>query len=472
MTFRGYFALDGVEFANSSRVVAHLKPSVPETDDEAFGTGDCALEEYSDGLYVIPPESLEVRENLWSPPGGSRRVSHGLMEVKDKCWTPSKLCGCRMTVGVNDSWDALQGFLGHPVYRPETAPWSATAFPESLEFAGVWVTKVDGLDTTPVERTITEMTGSGAVAGIHRDSSRLIRFEAILAACSSAGLQYGLSWLSCQLRAATADGGSTLNYLAAHPGHSFVDPASLWREVRNVVLTKSPEVVEAQGGGIPNQQATIYRVSWEMVACAPYVYLPAVTHTITEWDAVTVQPVNWVHDAACTRPDSCASMPVLFSADCAPEMLPEVTTPPPVCGGCLPVGGLESHTFRVPGFAAPMRCRDTAVSILVANTGSAPLSLQGFFQPATADPRCEDTWFPVQVNGLVAGATLHLDGVSGRFHAFFDGRRRRPVGVVGTPTGAPWRPAVIDRYTEWDFVVQTAPGAEFEVTLVLHDREA
>jgi hypothetical protein len=472
VTFRGYFALNGVEFANSSRVVAHLKPYTPETDDEAFGTGDCALEEYSDGLYVIPDESLEVSDELWSPPDGSRRVSHGLMEVKDKCWTPSKLCGCRLSVKVADSWDALQGFLGDPVYRPETAPWSSTEFPESLEFGGVWVVRVDGLDTTPVERAITEMTGSGAVAGIHRDSSRTITFEAILVACSSAGLQYGLGWLACQLRAATVDGGSTLNFLAAHPGNSFVDPTSLWREARNVVLTQAPEIMEAQGNGIANSQATIYRVQWEMVACSPYIYLPEQTYPIEEWDAVTMQPVNWVHDAACTRPDSCASMPVLFSADCAPEMLSEVSTPPPVCGGCLPVGGIDSHTFKVPLVAAPMRCRSTTVSLLITNTGAEPLSLQGFFQPTTADPRCEDRWFPVQVNGLVPGATLHLDGVSGRFHAFFDGRRRRPVGVVGTPSGAPWRPAVIDRYTEWEFVVHTAPNVDFETTMILHDRES
>lgn len=395
------------------------------------------------------------------------------MEVKDKCWTPSKLCGCRLSVGVNDSWDGLQGFLGDPVYRPETAPWSSTEFPEALEFGGVWVTKVEGLDTTPVERTITEMTGSGAVAGVHRDSSRTINFEAILVACSSAGLQYGLNWLSCQLRAATSADGSTLTFLGAHPGNSFVDPNKLWRETRNVVLTQAPEITEAQGGGgIPNQQATIYRVRWEMVACSPYVYLPELTVPIEQWDAITNQPVNWVHDAGCDRPESCSSMPVLFSADCAPEMLTEVSTPPPVCGGCLPVGGIDSHTFRVPSSTAPLRCRSTAVSLIITNTGSAPLSLQGFFQPAEADPRCEDTWFPVQVNGLLPGAALHLDGVSGRFHAFYAGLRRRPIGVVGTPTGAPWRPAVINRADAWNLIVHTAPGVEFETVMTLHDRES
>jgi len=162
-------------------------------------------------------------------------------------------------------------------------------------------------------------------------------------------------------------------------------------------------------------------------------------------------------------------MPVLFSTNCVPEMIPEVTSPPPVCGGCLPVGGIQSYKFHIPMLVAPERCRQTAVSVTIKNTGNEPLSMQGYFAPTTADERCEDTWFPLQVNGLPVGAELHLDGTSGRFYAVYDGLRRRPVGVVGTPTGAPWRPAMIDRYEQWDFVAQAAAGTVFEVAITLHD---
>jgi hypothetical protein len=470
MTFRGYFALDGVEFANSSRVSAHLGRTTPRLDSEAFGTGNCSTTPVR-GLAPIPAGTVETSDGLFVPPAGAQKVSPGLMVVDPKCWTNSKLCGCHLDVEIDDSWDGLQYFLGDPVYRPELAPWYSTEFPESLEFAGVWVAQVTGLDTTPVERRITETSGSGAVAGTHRDSSRTITFEAILVACSSAGLQYGLNWLSCQLRAATSETGSTLDFLAAHPGNSRVDPARLWRESRNVVLTRAPEITESVGRGVPNQQATIYRVSWDMVACTPYVYLPALTNPV-KWDSITYQTVNWLHDANCDRPETCSTMPVLFSTDCTPEILSELTTPPPVCGGCLPVGGLERHLFRIPAFMSPMRCRQTAISVTITNTGTEPLSLQGFFQPSTADPSCEDTWFPVQVNGLLPEATLQLDGVSGRFHAFYKGLRRKPIGVVGTPTGAPWRPAIINRYENWDFVVNAAPNAVFDAVVTLHDREA
>lgn len=467
MTFRGYFALNGVEFANSSRVSAHLGKTTPTMDSQVFGDGDCEPPVVDNGLAPID-DSVEVSNGLYSPPSGSQRVSPGLAKI-GPCWSHSAFCGCKITVGIDDSWSGLQEFLGDPVYRPELAPWHNEQFPESAEFGGVWVTRVSGLDTIPVERTITEMAGSGAVAGTARDTSRSINFEALLVACTSAGLQYGLSWLGCQLRAATDDEGAVLEFLAAHPGRSQADPYSLRRESRNVVLTESITVSNASGGK-GDEQATMYRVQWEMVSCSPYVYSPAVLIPIV-WDTVIDQPVNWVHDTDCNRPESCADMPVLFSTNCVPEMIPEVTSPPPVCGGCLPISGLESYKFHIPTVVAPERCRQTAVSVRISNTGDEPLNLQGFFRPTNEDTRCEDTWYPLQVSGLAAGAVLHLDGVTGRFHAFYNGLKRRLVGVVGTPTGAPWKPAIISRYDGWDFIIQTVPGSVFEAELTLHDRD-
>ena len=473
MTYRGWFALDGVEFANSARVAAHLGKQVPQNDAQVFtpagrsSPGDCNPPAVDDGLAPITG-GVEVRENLYTPPNGAERVSPGLATI-DQCWEHPPMCGCRLNVVVDDSWSGMQELLEQPPYRPELAPWHNAQYPESGEFVGVWVTKVDGLDVTPISRKVTEMTGSGGVAGRARDTARVITFEAVLVACTSAGLQYGLGWLSCQLRATNDADGSVLEYLAAHPGGSAVDPSSLWREAHGVVLTSAPEVGESSGGG-RDQQATMYRVSWEMTAASPYAFRPGST-VIVDWDSVTLQPVNWVHDAGCERPESCADMPVLFSTNCVPELLPEVTSPPPVCGGCLPVGGLESFKFHLPTLSAPERCRSSAVSVTIHNTGTEPLSLQGFFRPTPEDTRCEDTWFPLQINGLVAGATIHLDAITGRFHAVYDGLKRRPVGVVGTPTGAPWRPAMINRFEEWDFFAQTVPGAVFEIELTLHDRE-
>jgi hypothetical protein len=190
------------------------------------------------------------------------------------------------------------------------------------------------------------------------------------------------------------------------------------------------------------------------------------------WDFVSHQPVNWIHAADCKKPETCEDMPVLFSTECEPEKIPVINTPPPVCGGCLPVSAIEKYTYRVPTMDYAFRCRDTAVSLVVRNTGTTNLSLQAFWRVCSADVRCEDNQWPLQIAGLPPSATLYLDGITGRYWVDYDSRRRRPVGIVGTPNGAPWRPPLIDRQTCWEFIAQTASTAQFDVSMTLTDREA
>lgn len=472
MTFRGYFSLNNVELVNSSRAAAHLGRAVP-TSDGVFSQASvsCALTQVAgkDGLYTIPAGTTMVSKGLYRPPNGARRFGPGLFTV-GACWGPAAVCAqCGTRILHDDSWDGLAAFLGDGEYRPELAPWYVSELPESGEFGGVWVMDVTGLDVTPVQRSITETVGDGAVASPHRDTARTITFSALLLACTNAGLQYGLNWLSCQLRATTATTAVKLRYLNAHPGGSRADPAQLLREVSGVVLTRQPEIEESISTG-SDGQATMYRVSWELTALDPYAYLPAITVPV-EWDQISRQPINWIHAADCSKPETCVDMPVMFSTDCVPEEIPEVQTPPPVCGGCLPVGGIDKYSFRVPTMDYPFRCRETAVSLSIRNTGDRPLSLQGFWRVCNADVRCEDNQWPLQVSGLPPAAELVLDGTTGRYWAVYDERRRRPVGVVGTPNGAPWRPAVIDRQNCWDFIVQAAPNSNFSVSMTLADRE-
>ncbi|MBN7559776.1 Uncharacterised protein [Mycobacteroides abscessus subsp. massiliense] len=477
MAYRGYFTLNGVEIANSSRVIAHLGQDVPTSDIGVFGddpSTDCALIESTEfpGFYEIPDSSTEVSPGLLTPPNGARRLGPGLFEINGTCWGPIAFCGsCSTIVTYDDSWPGLREFLGDNNYRPELAPWYSTELPESTEFGGVWVMKIDGLGATPVERPITQMTGSGAAAGPHRDLSRTLTFEALMIACTHAGVEFGMDWLSCILRDTTDDNTSVLRYLAASPAHSGVDPASLVREVHGVVLTKEPRIISeynTQAG--QHHQANLYRISWEMTVLSPYAYLPQVRVPV-DWDEITRQPVNWVHAADCEKPSTCSDMPVLFSADCVPEEIAILDTPPPVCGGCLPVGEIDKYSFRIPTMDYAFRCRDTAVSIAIRNLGGTPLTLQAFLRVCGTDVRCEDNRFPLQVSGLPPLTELVLDGISGRYWAIYDDRKHRAVGIVGTPNGAPWRPPRIDRETCWDFIVQTASTSQFEVTMTLTDRE-
>jgi hypothetical protein len=365
----------------------------------------------------------------------------------------------------------LAEFLGDYVYRPELAPWYTTELPESGEFGGVWVMSVEGLDTTPVERPITDAIGHGAVAGPYRDAPRRVTFDALLIGCTNAGVDYGLKWLTCLLRGTNTTTTSTLRYLTAHPGGSDADPDSLVRDLHNVVLTKAPEITETiTTGPSRGRQADMYRVSWEMTALKPYSYLPPVAVTV-DWDTITRQPINWIHHSDCKKPETCEDMPILFSADCVPEEIEKVSAPPPVCGGCMPVSAIDKYSFVVPTQDYAFRCRDTAVSMVLTNTGENPLTLQAFWRVCGTDYRCEDNQWPLQVSGLAPGAELHLDGITGRYWAYWDHRIRRTVGVVGTPNGAPWRPPLIDRQTCWEFVIQTASSSEFTTSMVLTDRD-
>ncbi|UJE15680.1 minor tail protein [Gordonia phage Ligma] len=509
MPFRGYFALDGVEIANSSRVAAHLGQDTPTTDvgvicgdlvldedpddSQLYDPGEiqestdpglyfpyvytpltsCGLTEVSPGLFEVPATSGELRDGLFTPPDGSRRYGKGLIEVRAECWGSSRLCGaCRVQLGYDDTWPELRAYLTDTVYRPELAPWYSTRSPASAEFGGVWVMDAQGFGPVTVERAVTEMVGSGAVAGVHRDGSRVLTFDALLVACTNAGLEFGLNWLTCLLRDTNGRTDAALRYFAAHPSHTGEAATSLLREMRGVVLSKAPTVTEGRAGGSTrNQQATMYRISWEMVALSPYSYTPPTAHTV-EWDVIESDPINWVHAADCAEPESCVDMPVLFSATCVPETIEIVSSPPPSCGGCMPVCAVSRHRYTLPTTDTPYVCSETAVGMVIHNTGESAVSLQAHLRVCGSDERCDNDLFPLQVAGLPAGASLSLDSITGRYHADYAGRKRRPVGIVGTPSGAPWAPIIIDRDVCYELVVDAASSAEFEIEITLTDREA
>lgn len=519
MPFRGYFALDGAEIANSSRVLAHLSRSAPVRDDLINGapgviaeappgsglltTGGlpqgpvglfdsstlvedpdyeglflyeagvlpCALTEVLDRLYSIPDSSHEVRPGLYSHPDGARRFSPGMYEIDDMCRT-IPFCPCSIEVGYDDSWPGLQAALDDNPYRLDTAPWYSSQIPESAEFGGIWVMDVQGLGPTPIDRPVTEMIGSGGAAGAHRDTSRTVKFDAVLIACTNAGVEFGLSWLACKLRDAATRRGARLSYYTAHPSHTSASAQSLARDVYNVVLTQSPQKTEVAGvgGSARNQQATMYRISWEMQVLNPYSYYPPEQIDV-DWDTIEIEPINWVHAPDCGEPESCDTMPVLFSADCTPETIDLVTSKAPVCGGCLPVCEIERHVVQLPTSPSTRRCHETAINIDITNNGLEPLTLQLYWRLCGSNELCDNELHPLQVAGLPAGAVLSLDSITGRYTAMLNGRQRRPVGIVGTPSGAPWTPTVVDRTTCWELVAEAAGGSEFDVQLTIVDRE-
>lgn len=479
MPFRGYFALNGVELANSSRIVGHLQKDIP-TDDSFFGLsggGDCSTTPNPDdpGLGLLPSSVINLGNGLGTPPNGTRLYDPGLGEV-GSCWPPNQFCGCRDQVQYDDSWPGLQGFLGDSIYRVELAPWYNTRLPESAEFAGVWVMDAKGFGPLAIDRQITENIGAGASAGPNRDTSRKLTFDALLLACTNAGLEYGLQWLACELRATKDVTDSVLTYFTAHPFDTAANADTLMRQLHGVVMTQAPTVTaQQQAGNKPYRQADMYRVSFELTVLNPYVFLPIIDLGQVSWDTVAVEPITWAHAPMCEQPPNCDTMPVLFSATCPPEVVNVgQNTPPPVCGGCLPVCGIDRYTYSIPSLEEyPARCSTTAMTVTITNNDPVEsLTVQGYWKLCDDAEACGDDQFPVQINGLPASASITLDGVSGGYWATYARVTHIPVGIVSTPNGAPWVAPVIDRTKCWQFVIIAPEAVNFSVDVQLADREA
>jgi hypothetical protein len=438
----------------------------------------CGLTPYPEdtGLALLPETSEDIAAfpGLATPPDGSYNYDPGLLVVGD-CWTPSPLCGCDSRVPwilFDDTWTGLKDFLQDTVYRPELAPWANINIPQSLEFGGIWVMSMQGFGPPTISRPITELVGSGAYAGPARDTSAAMTFNALLIACTNAGLQYGLDWLTCQLRATnTADG--VLQFFAAHPGHSAADPSTLLRERRNVVLTQAPTVSQQwNAGGVDNQQETVALVTWVLTALNPYSWYPQIDVPV-DWDVIDYEPITWIQAPMCSLSSDCLTSTDLVSETCPPETVTLTTDRnPPVCGGAMPVTGIQRYTFDLPMLAPPAVCPGTAVTMMITNNSTSALTLLGYWKLATDPEQCSerDLW-PVQISGLPGLASIILDGVSGQFYATFANQSVNAVGIVGTPNGAPWIAPFIDRSLQWQLVVIVAPGSDFSVALQIHDQD-
>lgn len=484
MPFRGLFTLTVedrrggsrfYEVANSSRVVDHLRAVTPRRDPDRglhvvetppgsrlyAPTSETPENPAGSGLFTVPPW-------LTQDPSGS-----GLYPIAGEDAATS-FCGCTFTVPYDDSWPDLRRFIEQdeaaPPYRISDAPWFDPLNPQTGEFAGVWVMDVTGLDSTPVDRDIAELLGDGGYAGQHRDSSRPLTFSALIVACTNAGARYGLSWLSTALRATRVQGGGTLAFLGAHPSDTAAFPAELRRELHGVVLTDAPVVSETtgHGGGARHRQASVLRVEWEMVATNPHVYRPHTTAGLSV-PVVTTEPIEWVHQADCEDERDC-DIPVLHAAGCEPQRVSVAPAPIPTCGGCVPVCSIEQ---RVAMLMSPLNTGDeTAATVTVTNTGTEPVSVALHWRRCgVADSVCVRE-HALQITGLPPGAVAYADSVTGRPTVLVDGVRHRQVGIISTPSGAPWSPAILDTNMCWELVAEAAPGQLYEIDVELYDRGA
>lgn len=417
--FRGWMSLGGAEIANTSRLLAHASPAAL-TDATVFSS--------------------------------------------NPCWN-----GCHLDVAYDDSWPGLQSYLGDSTYALTNAPWYDAAIPQSTEFLGIWVLKVDGDGPTPVDRSVNDAICAGGVAGPSRAKARVITVQALLIGCTNPGVMYGLEWLACRLRAATLLEGTTLDFLLAHPENSAASAASLRRTMNRVVLTQEPRINDTYNNfSAANRQGRMMTVSFELTVLDPYTYTPAVTQTVT-WDTSVTESITWAHPPSCQDPSSCDEIPILASVTCVPNVVDTRPAQPPTCSGCTPVCSVQTRTKVLPE-ATGAFCVDEAYSFTI-TAGASAVSANFWLRPCGVTTLCERTAF-LSLSGLPAGATVVADSVAGRAYGIIGGQQVRQLGIVYTPSGAPWTPAIVDASECWELVAQHEPGLSYTVQASVRGRAA
>jgi hypothetical protein len=417
--FRGWLSLGGAEIANTSRLLAHANPA-PSTD---------------------------------------------LILAQAQC---TALCRVDF-MRYDDSWPGLRAYLGDSAYDITNAPWYDVAIPQSAEFLGIWVMKVDGDGPVPVSRTINDAICPGGIASPHRDAARTVTVEALLIGCSNPGVVYGLEWLSCQLGAAKEYAGTTLDFLSAHPENSAAVATTLRRTMNRVVLTREATISNRFNSGGPNRQGSMMAIDWEMGVLDPYTYGPATAGTIT-WDTSVTESITWAHPPTCADPSSCDDIPILSSVTCVPNVIDIEPAPPPVCAGCVPVCSVQTRTFQLPE-ASGVFCRDEVYSFTITAGAGNDVSANFWLRPCGSTDICDRGNF-LSLAGLPAGATVTVDSILGQPYGVVAGERVRQVGIVYTPSGAPWSPAIVDAALCWELVVQHEPGLVFTVQYSVRGRSA
>lgn len=121
--------------------------------------------------------------------------------------------------------------LGDPPYvSPEVdpAPWWDPDVPASAEYAGFLVLSVEGLDSWPMTRTVTNAVGGGGAFGRARVQAREITVQGLILGASCCGVEYGLHWISEALAgcAETGCGGDCLTLYLCCPPERVVDEES------------------------------------------------------------------------------------------------------------------------------------------------------------------------------------------------------------------------------------------------------
>lgn len=386
----------------------------------------------------------------------------------------------------DDSWPLLPVWLGRTQVwdTPATdddCPWFDYSQPASGQFAGVWPLRVDGLDSTPLERETMEGAVAGGGFGVKRTPPRKIEVEAVLVASTPAGLQYGLAWLGAALRGENCSDDEAprrLQFLEsappvvpeATPDETRAAGDERLRMIADVALTEAIKVDETfSPWSEEHRGACCAKVTFTLTAGVPWVWrnpIPLVAN-IRPRQGVAMRTIfeNVGPGGVLARCDTDNDLLV----DPAAAPLSELPRPvsPNATIGIQPLASLRSqwvlNAGRLPIWS------ETLPTVTV-QTGPQPeRSLR--FQWVTGivgnsdDLACRSVGEAI-VTYVPANAYLTLDAVTGRATVVTAGGEELDATPVTTGRwGGPWRPPVLRCSQAYTLVVDALTTVHPNVTV-------
>ncbi|MFB0617218.1 hypothetical protein [Streptomyces sp. AGS-58] len=436
--------------------------------------------------------------------GGVEVVNHArlrayLNSVGSPLTSGAEICSCEtLTAAVLDP-------DGQPYTTPDDpltpAEWYDPDAPESVEFAGVLLLSVDGVDDFPVERSVsTAVTGGGSV-GPARVQPRQMTFTAILLGATCCGVEYGLQFLKAALQGCTGSqcGGDCVEMYACCPGREMTREefnAAHRRTFRRGALTSGPKVTGRNGdgacaGGTCSMGADIIQVEWTMTAAAPFAYTDAVelldvllpTDTdgrCIQWCIHSNRLPPWVPQCTDCRLKPCQdSQDGCGDPGCA-TAAPPVPTAPVTCfcealavnsaAYAIDLSGRPSWMDDVPlisVYAGSSDLRRLTVSLFQKTSADEGLTCEEIAEKKRCEPYAQWT-----VSYLAAGSEIVLDGQTSRAAVYCGGDCSSATTVAGRE-GAPASWPALD-CAEYCLLVETdafePPAADARLSFAVSGR--
>lgn len=381
-----------------------------------------------------------------------QRVADGVGPPNLQCRECDPCCG-----------DVSAG-LGFPNgYNPTDMPWYDGS-QDSVDFAGLLIENIEGLEPGPFARPVAETSGVGAVIGAGRQTAPTIVVTALLMAASGCAQEFGLRWLRKALKntcsPTTGCAGEDLLFLSCEPETPDLDCivgefdyeawlAPFYRTLKGVALIDGPKVIERVARACANcEQFPIYRVQFTLAASKPCVFTDPVTiidTTSFTCSELGTDCIEWVTDSDdCSDESLCVpSVNCALDEDCPPSVAPP--TVPAITNPCVEecISVVSCRVCAdIPAGTFDSSAEGTLIIKIFA--GSAPLrriNLRVWQNPLDFDADMLDdcdVCSELNISYIGAGSTLTIDGTTGTATIDCEGGSSvRANPFIASGTGSP-----------------------------------